>query len=82
MQKKRKSNPNRAGGGEPGGGNKKIIMDWGGARGDRVARELEWVRTEGCQAGGQNNAPGHGRELLADGLGGKQRPAATKTKTR
>ena len=55
-------------------------MDWGRARGDRLARELERGRTEGRQADGQKNAPGHGRELQADGLGGKQRPAAAKTR--
>ncbi|CAL8337549.1 unnamed protein product [Boreogadus saida] len=57
-------------------------MDWGRARGDRLARELAWGRAVGCQVGGQKNAPGHGRELQADSLGGKQRPAAAKTKTR
>ncbi|CAL8285268.1 unnamed protein product [Boreogadus saida] len=38
-----------------------------------VEGSQEWGRTEGCQAGVQKNAPGHGRELQADGLGGKQR---------
>ncbi|CAL8371670.1 unnamed protein product [Boreogadus saida] len=34
---------------------------------------MDWGRAEGCQAGGQKTAPGHGREPQADGLGGKQR---------
>ena len=34
---------------------------------------MDWGRAEGCQAGGQKTAPGHGRKPQADGLGGKQR---------
>ena len=33
---------------------------------------MDWGRAEGCQAGGQKTAPGHGREPQGDGLGGKQ----------
>ena len=54
------------GGGEPGGGLAREL-EWGSAQGDRLARVQKWGRTEGCQAGGQKNAPGHGRELQATG---------------